>query len=119
MRKVVLFIFLVIGFSLSAQSLEERFRVFQQSAKADYTSFRNNANQQYADFMRGAWEYYKAAPALPVPQDEPIPPVIYENQHEQEEQITINEEPIVLPQPEPQPQPVEPITHSPEPHTNI
>lgn len=118
MRKVVLFIFLVIGISLPAQSLEERFRAFQQCAKADYTLFRDNANQQFADFMREAWEYYKAAPAVPVPQEEPIPPVIYEEQQEKEEQITINEEPIVLPQPEPQPQPVEPITPSPAPHSN-
>lgn len=118
MRKILLFILLMIGISLSAQSFEEQFRAFQQSAKADYTSFRENANQQYADFMREAWEYYKADPAVPKPQEEPIPPVIYEEQQEQEEQITINEEPIALPQPEPQPQPVEPIKLNPEPRSN-
>ena len=118
MRKLLLFISLLVVCVSSAQSFEERYKSFKQQTEQDYISFRDNANQQYADFMRGAWEYYKAAPALPVPQDEPIPPVIYENQHEQEEQITINEEPIVLPQPEPQPQPVEPIKLNPEPRSN-
>lgn len=118
MRKLFLFISLLVVCVSSAQSFEERYKSFKQQTERDYISFRDNANQQYADFMRGAWEYYQAVPAVPAPKDKPIPPVIYENQHEQEEQITINEEPIVLPQPEPQPQPVEPITPSPAPHSN-
>ena len=100
----------MIATTISAQSLEERFRTFQQSAQAEYTSFRDNANQQYADFMRDAWEYYKSAPAIPIPQEEPIPPVVYEEeQEEKEEQQIIIEEPVILPQPQPQPQPVEPV----------
>ena len=111
-------LFVIISNAIYSQTTEEWYQAFKQQTEQDYISFRDNANQQYADFMRGAWEYYKAAPAIPVPQDEPIPPVIYEEQREQEEQITINEEPIVLPQPEPQPQPVEPIKSAPEPRSN-
>lgn len=119
MRTFLLIISFLIATTISAQSLEERFRAFQQSAKADYTSFRDNANQQYADFIRGAWEYYKSAPAIPMPKEEPVPPVIFEEQQqEQEDQEIIIEEVITPPTPKPQPQPVEPIQPEPQPKPN-
>lgn len=119
MRKLFLFILLFVVSATFAQSFEERFRAFQKSAKENYTSFRDNANQQYADFMREAWEYYKSAPAIPVPKEEPVPPVIYEEiQEKKEEQQVIIAEPVVLPQPQPQPQPVEPVAPQPEPRPN-
>lgn len=123
-QRIVLLISLVgIGVSLPAQSFEERFRSFRQEAQNNYASFRDKANQQYADFMRAAWEYYKAAPAVPIPQEEPVPPVIYnEEQQEKEEQVVIEDvvtPPTPQPQPEPQPLPIEPVPPiSPvQPHT--
>ena len=120
MRKISLSIFLFVATVSFSQSFEEQYRAFQQSAKSNYTSFRDNANKQYADFMRDAWEYYKSAPVIPVPKEESVPPVIYEEKQEekQEQQITI-EEPIVVPQPQPQPQPVEPIEPKIEPSQKV
>ena len=59
-----------------AQSLEDRYRAFQQAAKQDYSDFRDAVNARYADFLRAAWEYYTVSPAIPHPQEEPVPPVI-------------------------------------------
>lgn len=117
MRQLFLCISLLLGCgALSAQSFEEQFRAFQQSARDDYESFRDKANERYAEFMRQAWEYYQAAPALPEPEDDPVPPVPYEDDEQKEEdKEVIIEEVIPTPAPEPQPEPIEPIKPEPQP----
>lgn len=112
---------LMIAAQTHAQSFEEQFHAFKQKAEANYASFRDNANKEYADFMRNAWKFYKSAPSRPAPNEEPVPPVIYEEEQEeeqQEQQIPI-EEPIIIPQPNPQPQPVEPVVPKVEPRPNV
>lgn len=129
---------LLLVTTVSAQSLEERFRAFQQSAEMNYTSFRDAANQHYADFMREAWEPYDCAPAVPAPEEEPVPPVIYEEpapelkpapapipgmepapiplvQIEQEEREIVIKELVTPPAPQPQPEPID--YPEPEPQT--
>lgn len=121
---------LLLVTTVSAQSLEERFRAFQQSAEKNYTSFRDAANQRYADFMREAWEPYDCAPAVPAPEEAPVPPVIYEEpapelepapapipgmepapiplvQIEQEEREIVIKELVTPPAPQPQPEPID------------
>lgn len=94
MRIRLLVLLLLSGLALSAQSFEERFRSFQQQAHKEYYDFRDAANERYAQFLLNAWQYYKVGPAVPAPQEEPIPLVPYEK-------------PVV--QPEPQPIPYEDV----------
>ena len=121
MRQIILVLCLFFGSLLSAQTLEERFRAFQQSAKMEYESFRDKANEQYAEFMRKAWEYYTVGPILPQPKEEPVPPMPYDEddkeQKEEDKEVVI-EEVISTPELEPQPEPVEPIKLEPQPFVN-
>lgn len=108
MKYRILSIILLIVTSLSAQTFEEQYRAFQQAAQKHYSDFREQANAEYADFLRTAWEYYKSSPAVPRPQDNPMPPVIYDDNDEQKEQ-EIKGDVVPQPQPKPVPQPVAPI----------
>ena len=121
MRQIVLALCLFFVSSLSAQTFEERFRAFQQSAKMEYESFRDKANEQYAEFMRKAWEYYEVGPILPQPKEEPVPPMPYEEdkeEQEKEDNEVVIEEVIPTPMPEPQPEPIEPVKPEPQPSVN-
>lgn len=90
-----------------AQSLEERYRAFQQAAQQHYSDFRGQANAAYADFLRAAWEYYQALPAIPKPEDNPQPPVIYEDKEQRNQEH--EGELVPQPKPAPTPQPVSPV----------
>lgn len=121
MRVFLSFIFLFFINITFAQSFEEKFRAFQKEVIKEYQSFRDKANEEYADFMRAAWEYYETAPAIPAPKEEPVPPVIYEGEKDEdkEEQIIVVLDTIVIPSPQPQPEPIEPIIPQPEPSVNF
>lgn len=107
-RFITLGCILTIGLCLCAQSLEERYRSFQQQAQKQYTNFREQANAEYADFLRAAWEYYKQSPAIPHPEEDQVPPVVYDNRGEQREQ-EIKGDIVPQPNPTPTPQPVSPV----------
>lgn len=92
----------------SAQSFEEQYRAFQQAAQKHYADFREQANAEYAEFLRAAWDYYKVSPAIPRPKDEPVPPVVYEDKDQQQDQ-EIQGDVVPQPTPQPTPQPVAPI----------
>ena len=124
----LLFGFFLFSNYLSAQSLEEQYRAFQQAAQQNYTDFRDEANQKYADFLRGAWEYFNQSPAIDRPKEEQVPPVIFDEQEQkqkqkqeqeqkQEEQIAIEEIPI--PAPGPKPQPIAPIEENTTPSNSV
>jgi len=89
MKKILSVILLlavcVVG---SAQSLEERYRSFQRSARKTYTDFRAEANARYAKMLEGKWEQHSADSTIKPPVREIDPPVYYEEppQGEQEEQ---------------------------------
>lgn len=101
---------LCLSVSLSAQSFEEQYRAFQQSAKQEYEDFRKVANESYAQFLQAAWEYYHAAPAIPQPKEEPVPPVVYEPPMvEPAPQPLPYEDVAPAPQPAPQPEPIAPV----------
>ena len=109
MRKLTFFILVVLFVEcVAAQSLEERYRAFQQAAKQDYTDFRDAANARYADFLRAAWEYYTVSPAIPHPEEVPVPPVIYDDKQQQDDK-QIKGDQVPQPSPAPIPQPVAPI----------
>ena len=97
----------------SAQSMEERYRAFQQAAKQDYSDFRDAVNARYVDFLRAAWEYYTVSPAIPHPEEEPVPPVIYDDKQQQDDK-QIKGDQVPQPTPTPTPQPVAPIIENDE-----
>ena len=109
--KIVVTIGCVLCLSIAscyAQSFEEQYRAFQQDAQKHYSDFREHANAEYADFLRAAWEYYKSSPAVPRPQDDPTPPVVYDDNDQQQEQ-EIKGDVVPQPKPRPTPQPVAPV----------
>ena len=114
MKRYLLVVSIALSSTLSAQSFEEQFRAFQRQAAKSYTDFRDEANQKYANFLRGAWEYYQQAPVIPQPKEEPMPPVVYnDEQKQEEEQIPV--EVVPTPAPTPEPKPIAPIEENTQP----
>ena len=109
MRKLCLVSALLVAVTLSAQSLEEQYRAFQQAAEENYNSFREAANARYAEFLRSAWEYFEQTPGVPRPKEDPVPPVIYKDEKKKEKDEVIEATPVPQPTPKPVPQPVEPV----------
>lgn len=108
MKTRILLLLLSINVCLYAQTFEERYKSFKQSAQDNYSDFRAKANAEYADFLRSSWEYYEILPAILRPEEKPVPPIIYDDkQHQEDEEI--RGEQIPQPKPEPTPQPVAPI----------
>lgn len=110
-RCSILFVGLFCCIALQAQTFEEQYNEFKNTAKKEYDDFRLAVNKEYAEFMRQAWEYYKVVPAIPKPKEEEVvPPVIYSQGDEKENPIVLPYEEIVVPpKPEEQPKPVVPI----------
>lgn len=97
-----------------AQSLEERYRAFQQSAQKDYSDFRKQANQKYARFLRAAWDYYKIDPAITPPQERPVPPVPYKTQEDSPAPKPLPYDETTPIQTQPQPAPIAPVIENDE-----
>lgn len=117
-RFIVTFVSVAIAsVSMFAQnSLIEEYEMYRQHTIKQYIDFRDECNSKYVEFLKQAWEYYKAAPVIPMPKEEEVPPVVIEGD-DRERPIDENELPYdeVIPAPvvEPQPQPVAPIKPQP------
>lgn len=118
MKKLILLsaaILLSSSSLLAQEDFRKAFDEFTKQARNEYSGFREECNRKYIEFLKEAWEKYKAEPAIPVPDEEEIPPVIYD-----EDKDVIEDTPLpvidIIPTPEvePQPAPVEPIEESPE-----
>ena len=115
MKRFVVIIFSILLTSVNSiaqNSLIDEYRNFNQQATKRYTDFRHECNNKYVEFLKQSWEYYKAAPVIPVPKEEEVPPVvIIEEERETpiEENVIPHDEVIPVPEVEPQPQPIEPI----------
>ena len=117
-RTIILF-FLMISLPVYCQNVNDWYNSFKMDSEKEYNTFRDKANKDYADFIRASWEFYEASPAMPKPNEEPIPPVIYkEEQEEREDENILIDNPITIPLPEPQPKPIEPIIPLPKPSVN-
>lgn len=120
---------------VQAQSYREQFDAFEQKAQQTYADFTIRVLQNYAEFVKQAWESFEASMPVPMPQDDPLPPIPYEEEQEQKQedqplnqeneqqqeqqqeqkqenqQPPIDDRPIVIeevieiPQPKPAPQP--------------
>ncbi|MBQ0077204.1 MAG: hypothetical protein KBS55_01015 [Bacteroidales bacterium] len=112
----LLFLSAFVAFPAMGQnSFQDKYERFTQQATSSYRNFRKECNDKYAEFLRQAWEEYKAAPAIPKPKEEELPPVIKDK--EDTTPIRDKEVPIdvvvPIPEVEPQPSPVEPIEEKP------
>ncbi len=109
----------VAGVTARAQdnSLRDAYEDFKRQAQQEYNDFRDNANREYAEFIKAAWEWYEAKPAVPKPDEKPIPPVIFDGEEDTTPDDTPQPYDEVLPivRPDPQPVPVSPIEETPAP----
>lgn len=73
----------IASFAFSVQmmgqnTLQERYEAFKKNAKQQYDDFRMKANKQYADFINKVWQSYNAFEPLPIPKEEDVNPIIYD-----------------------------------------
>lgn len=71
---------------LQAQSFLEQFEAFDQNARQTYADFTVRVIKNYAEFVKQAWESFEASKPVPMPQDDPVPPVPYEEEEQQNKQ---------------------------------
>lgn len=121
MYKVVLFIIFMMCFECSLgqnMNLSEEYEAFKRQTQQEYNDFRSRVNKEYAEFIRKTWEEYKGIKPVPLPKEDKVPPVIFEeddkNKDKEDEPIIIDEV-IDIPKPSPQPEPVSPIKEQIEP----
>lgn len=116
-RFIVLLVSLsIVSINAFAQnSMIDEYRKFTQQATKRYTDFRDECNGKYVEFLKQAWEYYKAAPVIPIPEEEEVPPVVVEDDREKpiDDKELPYDEVIPVPVVEPQPQPIEPVKPQP------
>lgn len=115
MRLVNLLILLVFGGLTSYAQIDEfkkAYEDFKGQAHKEYSDFRDKANKEYAEFIRTAWGNHKTLPAVPIPKEKEVPPVVIKDEDKkrpsEDNPILIDEE-IVVPSPSPQPKPIAPI----------
>ena len=112
-------------------SAAEQYYEFRRKAMREYDDFRNKCNETYIEFVRRAWKEHQLLPAIPIPQEEKVPPVVRPEVPEYEEQEMIPVQPdknveeevepvpvielIPTVEPDPQPLPIVPIYEEPQP----
>lgn len=131
-RYISLFLCAVAPFLLVAQNddsdVKKSFDEFRESMMMDfnnsrnrmlddYQSFRGKIMKDYVDFVRRAWSAFDGCEPEPVPEEQPVPPVVMPDE---DKVLPIDDKPIPIetifePEPPmPQPQPIEPIKVVPE-----
>lgn len=117
--KIIIFTILVFSSLLASAQVNEfqkAYDDFRNQVKIDYEDFRKKANEKYACFVRRAWAEARTLPAMPVPEDNRTPPVIFE---EKDKDRPLDNKPVIIdemldmPDFKPQPEPVTPIHENP------
>lgn len=119
--KKLLFTIILCGVlfpAIGQNEARKAFDEFTKKAKDEYEDFRKKANDEYADFVRKAWKEYQSGPVIPIPEEKPVPPVVYpkgdEDKPIEDHRKEIKD--LVLPiNSVPQPKPIEPIKNIPQP----
>ena len=98
--------------SAQTDDFKSQYENFKKQAKAEYEDFRAQCNAEYAEFVKEAWKEYKTLPAIPLPKDETVSPVIRQDKDKEkaikDKIITIKD--IISPiEKTPQPKPISPI----------
>lgn len=80
-------------------------------ARTGFSDFRRQANARYAENMKNFWKLVNGDPAVPVPDNDNVPPVIFsEDDVVPQGDVPVVPEPTPEPEPAPQPEPApEPI----------
>lgn len=80
-RLILLFLFAAAGCAtIQAQTYREQFEEFDRNARQTYIDFTVRVLLNYAEFVKQAWETFEASSPVPMPQDDPLPPVPYEEE---------------------------------------
>lgn len=117
--KIIIFTILVFSSLLASAQVNEfqkAYDDFRNQVKIDYEDFREKANEKYVAFVRKAWVEARTLPAVPKPEDERTPPVIFE---EKDKDRPLDNKPVIIdemldmPDFKPQPEPVTPIHENP------
>ena len=90
------------NFDKFRQQQNAKFEKFKTDSQAEWDAYRQKMNNEFADFMRQAWETFPVHQADKPKEEQPLPPVIYNEPDEEpvEEDVIIEE-----PEPTPTPQP--------------
>ena len=89
---------------------------FRKAVRQDFENFRQQCMEEYIDFVKNPWQAFEETKPVPVPKEEPVPPVVMPKDDQDK---PIKDKPVVIeeviePAPvEPQPQPVQPIEEVP------
>lgn len=87
-----------------------------EAAKAGFSDFRRQANARYAENMKNIWKLVNGDPAVPVPEEDTVPPVIFsEDDVVPQGDVPVVTEPAPAPEPTPTPQPAPEPTPEPAP----
>jgi len=112
-RAFVIIMFLFAALFLYADSdAKWQYDNFKKGATETYQNFRAAAMKNYTEFLEKAWKWYNAGPKKEIPKEEPVPPVVYEDEQEKQDDEKIVYEEVVpepAPTPTPEPSPVVPI----------
>ncbi len=90
-------------------SLIEKFYGSKKKMVKDFEDFRDKAIAEYVEFVRRAWEEFNSEPAIPVPEELPVPPIVmpHEDRLEPRKDRPFIIDELMPPLPvAPQPQPV-------------
>jgi hypothetical protein len=93
----------------------QKFGVFAANQQAKYDAYRRELNAEYARFMAESWEKMRAMPAVEIPSEKRVSPVVYEDTMVSSEfifnyiPILFNREVVEIPDPAPQAEPIAPI----------
>lgn len=122
MKKQLIIIVLLAATGLvSAQSLTERYRSFERSAKKTYADFRAEANARYADCLGQPWEPEQRDSTVAEPERHFDPPVYYEEPAEPKEperiEYTMSTADLAIKTP--QPEPVSPVLENRQPTETV
>ena len=125
LKESVVLLFVIWAFTIQNASAQNnaitQYNQFKQQARQEYIDFRNKCNKDYAEFLRQAWQSYEQGPIIPLPEEEPLPPVVMPEE-DIENPIDYRPLPIdtvVTPiKEEPQPKPIAPIYENATPLEN-
>ena len=76
----MLFVCLTLMCVMGVQAQDDDFKKsmdeFRRGAYKEYDDFRKQALMEYSDFVRQAWKPFNAEPAVPMPKEEEVAPML-------------------------------------------
>lgn len=63
---------------------EAAYKSFKKHSQSHYADFRAQANAEYANFVRRAWSWHEALPAIQKPKEKTLPVIFFDGDGRQE-----------------------------------